>query len=202
MGPRQSTETNQEKLKHTGEITNLMPFIASLRSQYGDLVSNVTLDAGLWSKEVYLGLDAQGLGVFAGLKGNKGDLHDEVVRVLNIERRRTLPLAESPWQALDGWNGWTNLRQVVVVEQTWSETDAAGNPVGKTETELRHFVTHATTGLVHPEHLLLLARRHWAIAVPAFFLGLQLRPLTCSSEKTTGPGVRRTSRSWCWRCCV
>lgn len=178
MGPRETTETNQEKLKHTGEITNLMPLIASLRSQYGDLVSNVTLDAGLWSKEVYLDLDAQGIGVFAGLKSNRPDLHNEVVRVLNIERRRSQPLAETPWQAhkggvlrrrlwrsqaLDGWNGWTNLRQVVVVEQTWSETDEAGNPAGKTETELRYFVTNATTGMLHPEHLLLLVRRHWAI---------------------------------------
>ena len=102
MGPRESTETNQEKLKYTGEITNLMPFIASLRSQYGDLVSNVTLDAGRWSKEVYLDLDAQGLGVFAGLKANKPDLHDEVVRVLNIERRRSQPLAVTPWQAHKG----------------------------------------------------------------------------------------------------
>ena len=184
MGPRESTETNQEKLKHTGEITNLMPFIASLRSQYGDLVSNATLDAGLWSKEVYLDLDAQGIGVFAGLKSNKPDLHNEVVRVLNIERRRSQPLAVTPWQAhkggvlrrrlwrsqaLDGWNGWTNLRQVVVVEQTWSETDEDGNPAGKTETELRYFVTNATTGMLHPEHLLVLVRRHWAIAVPVFW---------------------------------
>ena len=178
MAPHETNETDPDKIKHTGEVTNLRPFIASLRAQYGDLVSNFTLDAGLWSKEVYLDLDEQGFGVFAGLKGNKPDLHNEVVRVLNIERKRTAPLAEMPWQAhkggllrrrlwrstaLDGWNGWKNLRQVVVVEQTWSETDEDGKPCGKTETELRYFVTNASTGMLHPEHLLLLVRRHWSI---------------------------------------
>ena len=37
------------------------------------------------------------------------------------------------------------------------------------ETELRYFVTNATTGMLHPEHLLLLMRRHWSIAVPVFW---------------------------------
>ena len=88
MGPVETTETDPEKVKHTGEITNLPHLVAKLRDDYGDLVSNFVLDAGLWSKDVFLSMDAQGFGLVCGLKKNKPDLFAEVERVLRIERQR------------------------------------------------------------------------------------------------------------------
>ena len=172
MGPVDSGETDPEKLKHTGEITNLPPFVRWLREQYGDLASNFTLDAGLWSKEVFLSMDALGLGVLCGLKKNKPDLFAEVERVLRIERQRRSHQAETEWEPsrtgqirrrlwrttkLDGWNGWTHLRQVFVVEQTTRDHD------GKDTIELRYFVTNTTTGMTSPLQLLRLVRQHWGI---------------------------------------
>ncbi len=172
MEPVQTDETDPDELKHTGEITNLPPFVTWLREQYGDVTSNFTLDAGLWSKALFLSMDAQGLGIFAGLKNNKPDLFAEVERVLTIERRRQSPLAETDWEpcpagrirrrlwrstALQGWNGWTHLRQVLVVEQTTDRRD------GTLHTEFRYFVTNATTGMLWPQQLLRLVRQHWGI---------------------------------------
>jgi hypothetical protein len=43
----ESGETDPEKIKFTGEISNLWPFVQWLREQYCDLARNFTLDAGL-----------------------------------------------------------------------------------------------------------------------------------------------------------
>ncbi len=172
MGPVQTAETDPEKIKHTGEITNLPPFVRRLQEQYGDLVSNFTLDAGLWSKQVFLTMTEAGLGLLCALKDNKPDLFAEAERVLRIERQRKSPQAQSDWEpcrtgkirrrlwrstGLDGWNGWTRLRQVVVVEQTTRDRD------GNETVELRYFVTNATTGGLSPRQLLQLVRQHWGI---------------------------------------
>ena len=172
MGPVQTTDTDPEKIKHTGEITNLPPFIAKLRQQYGDLVRNFTLDAGLWSKALYLAMDVSGFGLLCGLKENKPELHAEVARQLRIDMAKFAPQAESDWESssrgkvrrrlwrttkLDGWLGWHNLRQAIVVEQTTRDSD------GKETVELRYFVTNATTGNLSPLQLLRLIRLHWAI---------------------------------------
>lgn len=178
MGPVETTETDPDKVKHTGEITNLPLLVAALRNGYGDLVSNFVLDAGLWSKDVFLSMDAQGFGLVCGLKKNKPDLFAEVERVLKIERQRSPAQAETDWEsyrsslirrriwrttALDGWNGWTHLRQAVVVEQTTRERGPDGKPTGKETTELRYFISNATTGMVNPRQMLALIRQHWSI---------------------------------------
>ena len=178
MGPVETSETNPEKVKHTGEITNLPHLVGALRDGYGDLVSNFVLDAGLWSKDVFLSMDDQGFGLVCGLKKNKPDLFAEVERVLKIERQRQPPQAETDWEsyrngwirrriwrttALDGWNGWTHLRQAVVVEQTTRERGADGQPTGKEAAELRYFITNTTTGMVNPRQMLALIRQHWSI---------------------------------------
>ena len=173
MGPVKTTETDPEKIKHTGEITNLPHFIAKLRQFYGDLVSNFTLDAGLWSKAAYLAMDISGYRLLCALKDNKPELHAEVARLLRLDMARLTPQAESDWEPttygsrvrrrlwrttrLDGWLGWHNLRQAVVVEQTTRDTN------GKETTELRYYVTNATTGMLSPRLLLRLIRQHWAI---------------------------------------
>lgn len=172
IGPVQTEETEPEKVKHTGEITNLPPFVRRLRQQYGELTSNFTLDAGLWSKALFLAMDADGLGLLCGLKANKPELFAEVERVLDMERRRRSHQAETDWEpcrqgqirrrlwrttVLDGWNGWKHLRQVLVVEQTTRKRN------GEEETELRYFVTNATTGMLPPRQLLMLVRQHWGI---------------------------------------
>lgn len=173
IGPVQTGETDPEKIKFTGEITNLPRLVAWLREQYGDLCSNFTLDAGLWSREVFARMDEQGFGVFANLKENKPELHAEAARVLHIEQRRRGPDAESDWEPckngqiqrrlwrtfkLDGWNGWRNLRQVVVVEQVTRRRDK-----GPDDVELRYFVTNLPQSTMTPKQLLELVRRHWAI---------------------------------------
>ena len=165
-------EKDAEKRKHTGETTNLPGFIAWLREQYGDLTNNFTLDAGLWSKAIFLAMDAQGLGVFCGLKGNKPELFAEAKRVLRRVRSKKEASATTDWEPcpkgmirrrlwrtteLDGWNEWKNLRQVVVVEQTTRHRD------GKEKVELRYFVTNAPTGMLNPRQLLRLVRLHWSI---------------------------------------
>ena len=165
-------EKDAEKRKHTGETTNLAPFVAWLRAQYGDLATNFTLDAGLWSKAIFLAMDKDGLGVFAGLKGNKPELFAEAKRVLRRVRTKQKPTAETKWEScpkgkirrrlwrtteLDGWNGWRHLRQVVVVEQTTRDRD------DKDKVELRYFVTNSTIGMLTPWQLLRLVRLHWGI---------------------------------------
>jgi len=165
-------EKDAEKHKHTGETTNLAPFIAWLREQYGELTTNFTLDADLWSKAIFLAMDVSGFGVFAGLKGNKPELSDEAKRVLRTVRAKQAPCAVTDWEPrgkgmirrelwrttqLDGWNGWTHLRQVIVVKQTTRDRD------GKDKVELRYFVTNATTGMLSPRQLLRLVRLHWCI---------------------------------------
>jgi predicted transposase YbfD/YdcC len=172
MGPQQTEETDADKLKHTGEITNLPLFIAKLRRQYGDLVSNFTLDAGLWSKALFLAMNASGFGLLCALKENKPELHAEAARLLRIDMSRLSPQAESDWESsprgkvrrrlwrttrLDGWLGWNGLRQVFVIEQTTRDSN------GKDTVELRYYVTNATPGMLSPSQLLRLTRLHWAI---------------------------------------
>ena len=172
MRPVETDEKDPEKRKHTGETTNLPAFVAGLRKAHGDLASNFTLDAGLWSKTLFLGMDQAGLGVFCGLKKNKPDLHAEVKRVLGQRRKKRAPDAESPWETcgsakirrrmwrtteIDGWNGWTHLRQAVLVEQTRRDKD------GKEKVELRYFVTNVTTGYLTARQALALVRLHWGI---------------------------------------
>lgn len=173
MGPADSPEMDPEKAKHTGEITNLPAFVAWLRKQYGDLASNFTLDAGLWSKKLFLQMDEQGLGVFCGLKNNKPELFAEVGRLIRIEQSRHGPNASTGWQRckkgqirrdmwratdkLEGWDGWKHVRQVILVRQTTRDRD------GNETVEDRYFVTNVTTGYLTPKQILLLVRQHWAI---------------------------------------
>ena len=172
MGPVKTEETDPEKVKHTGEITNLPPFIGWLRKQFGELASNFSLDAGLWSKAIFLAMDLAGMGVLCALKENKPELYAEVERIMRIEMEKRAPVAESDWEPcrtgtirrrlwrtdkLDGWLGWKNLRQVAVVEQTTRDHD------GKETVELRYYITNATTGMLSARQLLQLIRQHWAI---------------------------------------
>jgi hypothetical protein len=173
MGPAKTSETDPEKVKHTGEMTNVRPFIRWLREQYRNLTSNFTLDAGLWSRELFEQMDRDGLGLFGNIKENKPELHAEVARVLRTEQRQHGPSAESDWEpcrtgqirrrlwrslAVEGWNGWTNLRQVLVVEQT-----TRPRVKGPDEVELRYFGTNLPHATMSPKQLLQLVRRHWAI---------------------------------------
>jgi predicted transposase YbfD/YdcC len=173
MGPVEGSETNSDKVKYTGEMTNLPLFVAWLREQYGELTSNFTLDAGLWSREVFAKMDQQALGVFGNLKENKPELYAEAARVLRIEQGRRAPDAQSDWEPcrngqiqrrlwrtfkLEGWNGWTHLRQVLVVEQTTRRRDG-----GPDDVELRYFATNLPQATMTPKQLLELVRRHWAI---------------------------------------
>lgn len=166
-------QENKEKQKHTGETTNLLPFIGWLREQYVDLTRNFTLDAGLWSKPIFLALDATGFGVFCGLKANKLGLFTEAECILGVLRATQEPKAETDWEPyknghvrrrlwlttrLENWNGWIHLRQVLVVEQTKRDRD------GKvTKVELRYFVTNKSRDDLTPRQLLLLVRLHWSI---------------------------------------
>lgn len=179
MGPAPSKDPSPDQAKHTGEITNLPLFIAKLRADYGDLVSNLVLDAGLWSKELFLQLDSAGYGVVCGLKANKPELHAEVERIFrNMSRRGLSADAQTPcesyrngwierklWRSkvLDGYNGWHNLRQVVKVEQTTYERGPDGKRTGKQTTEVRYFISNATTGMLSPRQMLQVIRQHWSI---------------------------------------
>jgi len=173
MGPAETDETDPEKLKHTGEMSNIRPFVAWLREQYGDLATNFSLDAGLWSRALFAEFDSEGLGIFGNIKENKRELHAEAERVLRIAMARRDPEAESDWEpckkglikrelwrsfALDGWNDWRQLRQVIVVKQTTRPRDG-----GPDEVELRYFGTNLPSATMSAKQLLLLVRRHWAI---------------------------------------
>lgn len=173
IGPDPTKQTDPDKVKFTGEITNVWPFVQWLREQYGDLVNNFTLDAGLWSRDLFAKFDEEGLGIFGNVKKNKPELHAELARVLRIEQARRRPDAVSEWepckngqirrelwraQSLDGWDGWTHLRQVLVVVQTTRRRDG-----GPDEVEHRYFATNMTQGALAPSEMLELVRRHWAI---------------------------------------
>jgi hypothetical protein len=162
-----------DRLKHTGETTNLLPFVDELRQAYGDLCRNFVVDAGLWSRELFHEFDRRGLGIFAGLKGNRGDLYNEAERVLGAKSRHSKPIAESPWEPYKGglirrdlwrttelkdWLGWRNVRQVVLVRQTRANHD------GKViDVEDRYFASNVGVGALHARQALTLVRRHWAI---------------------------------------
>jgi predicted transposase YbfD/YdcC len=173
MAPVADPKGSAEDLKGTAEITNLPEFIAKLRAQYGDLCSNFKLDAGLWSKAVFLAMDEQFLGVFAALKSNRGELFDEAARLFRTILQRQDASADSGWETykggkirrrlwrtakLDGWMGWRNLRQVFAVEQTTK--NAQGEVV---HVEIRYFATNHTTGALSPRQALHLVRQHWSI---------------------------------------
>jgi predicted transposase YbfD/YdcC len=179
IGPVNNGETDPEKIKFTGEITNLWPFVMWLREQYGELTENFTVDAGPWSRELFARFDAAGFGLFGNLKENKPELFAEAERVLRIAmaavnrtRRRT---GKRPAKARSNANfggrpnrtdgtagatGWVPRPahwQVAVVKQT---TRRDGEP---DVVELRYFATNVTTGMMAPQQLLALVRLHWAI---------------------------------------
>lgn len=158
-----------------GEITALPDFIAWLTAQYGQLVRNFTLDAGLWSKPLFETMSAAGYGLLCGLKENKPELHAETERVFRILRahKQRVPAAETGWQpcpkgkirrqlwrldTLQGWNGWDHLRQVIMIEQTTVPSDGSGATV-----EVRYFVTNVAKDAISAKQLLNLVRLHWAI---------------------------------------
>lgn len=154
------------------ELSTLWSFVMQLRRDYGELCCNFTVDAGLWSKELFATFDRSGLGLFAGLKRNKPDLWQQAQRVL--DRQRTRPphavcteqryrgatVVRRLWRTdqLNGYDGWNNLRQVIVVEQTTRFDDHRDDRV-----ELRYFVTNALPGQLGAAQALTLVRRHWAI---------------------------------------
>jgi len=159
----------------TGEITNLPDFVNWLVQQYGKLVRNLTLDAGLWSRALFAQLDAGGFRVLAGIKDNKPELFAEVRRVFRIARtyHQAKPAAETRWVpcrtgkirrqiwrlgSLQGWNGWDALRQVILVVQTTRPADGAAD-----QEELRYFASNASMDLLSPKETLELVRRHWSI---------------------------------------
>jgi len=206
----QKINQSKEKQKHTGETTNLLPFIAWLREQYLNLTRNFTLDAGLGSKQIFLELDAAGFGVFCGLKDNKARLFDKVRHILFKLQATQQPRAESEWELyqndpigrrlwrttkLENWNGWIHLRQVIVVEQTKRDKD------GKEEVELRYFVTNKSTDDLTPQQILLLVRLHWGIDSASFFRGTATGRLICNLAKMTALGAQKTKPRWCWAYC-
>ncbi len=71
------------------------------------------LDAGLWSKALFLGMDQAGLGVFCGLKQNKPVLHAEVKPVLGERRKRRALDAETPWES-------RNKRDIATARRRWN----------------------------------------------------------------------------------
>jgi len=173
MRPIPGAQGTAEELKQPGEMTNIRPFIAWMREQYGDLATNFTLDAGLWSRGLFAELDEQGLGIFGNIKNNKPELATETARVLRIECQRHDAEADSGWErtsrgmvrrrlwrscALDGWNGWRHLRQVIVVEQTTKPHDGSAEVV-----ERRTFGTNLPKATMSARQLLALVRRHWSI---------------------------------------
>jgi hypothetical protein len=86
--PVNNGETDPDKIKFTGEITNLWPFVMWLRGQYGELTENFTVDAGPWSRELFARFNAEGFGLFGNLKENKPELFTEAERVLRIAMAR------------------------------------------------------------------------------------------------------------------
>lgn len=93
--------------------------------------------------------------------------------MLRIEQGRREPDAQTDWEGcktgqirrklwrtlkIEGWNGWTHLRQVVVVEQTTRPRDGGADTV-----ELRYFATNLPQATMTPKQLLELVRRHWSI---------------------------------------
>jgi hypothetical protein len=51
-----------------------------LRGQYGELTENFTVDAGLWSRELFARFNAEGFGLFGNLKENTPELFTEAER--------------------------------------------------------------------------------------------------------------------------
>ena len=154
------------------EVSSAWSFAQKLRSMYGDLCTNFTVDAGVWSKALFRDFDQADLGLFAGLKDNKPELLREASRVLRTERRTRAAAAQEVeryrgktitrrlWRTdkLNGYDGWTNLRQVVLVEQTTYGSDGSPPSV-----EHRYFVTNVPRGHLTAREALLLVRRHWSI---------------------------------------
>jgi len=139
-----------------------------------NLFEVVSEDAGFASLENATLIDGDGKGYVLGLKANQSELLGEARRRLDPTRQRRAPEAESPWERhkgkrirrqlwrtseMAGWNGWTHLRQVVLVRQTTRDPSGAEPTV----VEDRYFVTNLVPGRLSGAQWLTLVRMHWGI---------------------------------------
>jgi len=168
----------------TNETGAFPSLFAELESTYGrtGLYELLSLDAGLASEENARLIDKANKAYWIALKGNQPTLHDEARRIFRPLALHTEPEAQTDWELdssrgwirrqlwrsseLEGFGGWTHLRQVVLVRVLQAPGSQSGTapvqgPIRILEERL--FVTNLVRGRLTGEGMLKLVRAHWHI---------------------------------------
>jgi hypothetical protein len=166
----------------TNDMGAFGAFFAGLMASYGrgDLYEVISIDAGFASLQNATLVHEAQKAYWIGLKNNQPELHAEARRHLEPTvdpRTKTYPVApeaETPWERhkgtrirrqlwrtrdMAGYQGWTHLKQVVLVRQTTEDPTGFKAPV----IEDRYFVTNLVPGRLDGTQLLTLVRMHWRI---------------------------------------
>jgi len=166
----------------TNDMGAFADFFAEMMAAYGHstMFEVISMDAGFCSLDNATLVHEAQRAYFMGLKNNQPELHAEARRQLEptvdpaTKLYRVAPEAQTPWERhkgmrirrqlwrtrdMVGCNGWTHLRQVVLVRQSTEDPSGVKAPV----IEDRYFVTNLVPGRLGGEQLLTLVRMHWGI---------------------------------------
>lgn len=161
----------------TNDMGVFPDFLDALLRAYGRtrLFELITMDSGFCSEKNARLVDDAGLAYWIALKDNQPELRREAERVLGPKARRQQPEAQTDWEydssrgwirrqlwrtdEMAGWNGWSHLRQVVLVRVVARD----GRDGVERILEDHYYVTNLVRGRLDGEELLRLARAHWRI---------------------------------------
>jgi hypothetical protein len=161
----------------TNDMGVFPDLLGALLRTYGRarLFELITMDSGFCSEANARLVDDAGLAYWIALKDNQPELRREAERVLGAKARRQRPGAETDWESdssrgwvrrqlwrtdeMAGWNGWSHLRQVVLVRVVARD----GRDGAERILEDHYYLTNLVRGRLDGEQLLRLTRAHWRI---------------------------------------
>jgi predicted transposase YbfD/YdcC len=163
----------------TNEMATFGDFFGDLMQAYGagNLFEVVTVDAGMVSRANAERVHAANKAYVMALKGTQPELFAEAKRQLDHPGRK--PDCQSEIEVfqghrvqrrlyrtvdMDGYNGWSHLRQVWRVEQETRDTQ--GKVLGR---EDRYFLTNLRPGRLTLAQILLVVRGHWGVENDCFW---------------------------------
>jgi len=164
----------------TNEMGFFERYWSELLGAYGHsgLIEAVSLDSGFASWHNADLIDRRGKAYVIALKGNQPELYREAEKLLgrvyngHTRRFEQKPEAQTDWEPyrgdfvrrsffrhkdLEGYLGWTHLKQVWLVVQEHKDTR------GRVEVEYRYFITSLLWNRLTAAECLRLVRLHWGI---------------------------------------
>jgi len=161
----------------TNEMGIFAEFFLRQVQTYGDLFEIVTTDAGMTSLANADLVDKEHKAYVMALKENQPELYAEAQRLL-LPKTEEAPEAQTPWerhgsrsvrrllyrsQDIEGYHGWSHLRQVWLVRQESRDKE------GKVTVEDRYFLTSLRIGRLQAQQILRVVRNHWGIENDCFW---------------------------------